>query len=153
LIMVVTLSLDEGYGLVIGASVVTGLTLGYLGSRVDAARKKYSVPLPYMYTTPEADDADTTGKKRIFNRIQRGHQNALETYPQFLAFLLLGGLKHPYIAAAAGVAWCAGRILYQQAYQTAPENRYKTGGVLHLLSFLTVTGCTVSLALSLSRFL
>jgi len=147
------LSVDETYGLVIGAGIVSSFTLTYLGSRVDAARKKYNVPVPYQYATPELEAADVTGKRVIFNRVQRGHQNALETYPQFLAFLLLGGLKHPYIAAIAGVGWSLGRVLYAHAYETGPSNRYKTGGFLHVIALLTVTIAAGSLALSIGRII
>jgi len=151
--MVYLLSIDESYGLVIGAGIVSSFTLTYLGSRVDAARKKYSVPVPYQYLTAEQEAADVTGKKVIFNRVQRGHHNALETYPQFLIFLLLGGLKHPYIAAAAGLGWSLGRVLYATAYETGPANRYKTGGFLYVIAMLTVTVATGSLALTIARII
>lgn len=42
----------------------------------------------------------------------------LENYPQFLTLLLLGGLEHPLISAAAGSVWILGRIAYARGYYT-----------------------------------
>ncbi len=40
---------------------------------------------------------------------QRAHQNALETYPQFLLFLLIGGLADPIVSACGGIVYSAGK--------------------------------------------
>lgn len=88
-------------------AILPTFTLVYLGSRVIAARKKFGVNLPTMYTT----DDKKKGARRVhahvvppsshrsccdlgpgmtccvesdFNNYQRGHQNALETASQFL---------------------------------------------------------------------
>ncbi len=65
----------------------------YLGFKVGSMRKKLGVEYPAMY----ADRSEAAGDKNklLFNCYQRGHQNALESYPQFLAFLLIGGIKYP----------------------------------------------------------
>lgn len=44
-----------------------------------------------------------------FNCVQRGHQQALETYPMFLALSIIGGIKHPICTALAGLLWIQGR--------------------------------------------
>ena len=47
---------------------------------------------------------------REFNCIQRGHQQALETYPSFLILSLFGGLRFPVTAALGGVLWNYARL-------------------------------------------
>lgn len=44
-----------------------------------------------------------------FNCVQRGHQQALETYPMFLVLSIIGGIKHPVTTALAGVLWIHAR--------------------------------------------
>jgi len=46
-----------------------------------------------------------------FNRAQRAHQNTLEQLPFVIPNLLLGGLRHPILATAAGCVWMAGRYV------------------------------------------
>jgi glutathione S-transferase len=46
--------------------------------------------------------------------IQRGHQNTLETYPEFLLVLSLGSIKYPLVASIGGVIWLLGRIVFFQ---------------------------------------
>ena len=84
-----------------------------------------------------------------FNYVQRGHQNALESYTGYLALSLLGGLKHPIPVAIGGLAWSIGRILYMEGYKSGPENRMKKGGFLFMIGGLTSLGASISLAYSL----
>jgi glutathione S-transferase len=42
----------------------------------------------------------------------------LESYPQFLFLLLLGGLEWPVVSAGAGVVFLASRVAYAQGYYT-----------------------------------
>jgi glutathione S-transferase len=46
--------------------------------------------------------------------IQRGHQNTLEVYPEFLLMLGLGSIKYPVISSIGGVIWLIGRIVFFQ---------------------------------------
>lgn len=60
---------------VIGANVVAStMTLLALGFKVGAARQECGIELPTMYAT------GTDEKSVKFNCVQRGHQQALETY-------------------------------------------------------------------------
>ena len=49
---------------------------------------------------------------RKFLGIQRGHQNTLENYPQFLLMLGLGSIQYPLVSSVGGAIWLLGRIAY-----------------------------------------
>jgi len=139
----VQLEVPSEYGYVIFGQIVAGITLQVLGGEVMKARKKYNVQYPDMYSA--------TSKE--FNNVQRGHQNALETYSTFIFFNAVGGLKHPLLAAGFAVAWSIGRYLYQQGYMEGANKRYSKGGHLHWLGLLGSMGLSISLALSLLHFI
>jgi glutathione S-transferase len=57
--------------------------------------------------------------------VQRGHQQALETFPSFMALSLVGGLRHPALTTLAGAAWIIGRMKWAEGYaEGGPEARY-----------------------------
>jgi glutathione S-transferase len=59
---------------ILGAGIAPFIGLLALGGQVMEARKKYGVDYPNLYAVPGYHkDADA------FNRVQRGHQNALES--------------------------------------------------------------------------
>ena len=74
------LSLPQDYGYVISAGVGAIFMVMWKGIRVGQARKKYGVEYPDMYSKDS----------RIFNCIQRAHQNTLENLPQFMFLLTMG---------------------------------------------------------------
>jgi hypothetical protein len=48
----------------------------------------------------------------LFLGVQRGHQNTLENYPQFLLMLGLGAIRYPLISSIGGAIWLIGRLAY-----------------------------------------
>ena len=87
-----------------------------LGERVALARKKYHVKLPAMY-------GPDTKEGNAFSRIQRGHQNFLETLPDVFVAHLICGLTRPLLTSAMCALYIAGRFAYAYGYASAPKLR------------------------------
>ncbi len=84
---------------------------------------RYNVDYPALY----ASDSNAQGKafnckfqnlfyspkmKYEFLGVQRGHQNTLENYPQFLLVLGLGSIQYPLVSSIGGAIWLLGRLAY-----------------------------------------
>ncbi|XP_027178760.1 microsomal glutathione S-transferase 3 [Coffea eugenioides] len=117
----------------------------YMSAQVGLARKKYKVPYPTLYAS-EAENKDA----KLFNCIQRGHQNSLESMTLFFALMVLGGIKHPIISAALGILYIVTRFFYFKGYSTGiPDNRLGGLGKFWLLAIFGLVFCTVSFGVSL----
>ncbi|KAF0910221.1 hypothetical protein E2562_001417 [Oryza meyeriana var. granulata] len=142
--MAVSIELTKEYGYVVLALVAYAFLNFWMSMQVGKARRKYKVFYPTMYAI-ESENKDA----KLFNCVQRGHQNSIEMMPLFFATLLVGGLQHPVIAAALGVFYAVARFFYFKGYSTGnPENRLKIGG----LNFFAIFGliiCTASFGINL----
>jgi len=95
------------------------------------ARGIYKVPAPSMDGPP------------AFLAAQRVQANTLEQMPLILPPLWLCAMfLGEYWAAAGGLAWCIGRIVYALGYYQAPAKR-EAGFVIGALACLYLTGGTV----------
>jgi glutathione S-transferase len=84
----------------------------FLATRVAVAHGKFDVKLPATTGNPD------------FERVYRVHQNTLEWMPTFLAPLWLCAIYlNDIVAAALGLVWIGGRILYFVGYREAVEKR------------------------------
>jgi glutathione S-transferase len=96
-------------------AIVTLLAVAFyffLATRVAAAHGRFGVRLPAVAGNPD------------FERIYRVHMNTLEWLPTFLVPLWLCAVYLSDIAAAAvGLVWILGRILYFAGYRRAVEKR------------------------------
>ena len=111
--------------------------------QVMAARKKYNVRYPAMYAN-EADNKDA----KLFNCVQRGHQNFLEFLPMFFVLLLVGGLQYPRIAGALGFVYIVARYFYFKGYATGdPRARYAFGGRYHPFALMGLWFCSIAFTL------
>ena len=96
------------------ALVTVMAVLVYFSSSVlvARARRKYGVPLPAI-----SGHVD-------FERVFRAQMNTLESMPVFLPLLWLSAVYvSDVFAAAAGLVWVVGRILYIWGYIAAVEKR------------------------------
>jgi glutathione S-transferase len=101
---------------------------------VGRARVTYKVAAPATTGNPD------------FERLFRIQMNTLEWLPIYLPSLWLFGF---YVsdtgAAALGLVWIAGRVLYKRGYQEAPEKRTLGFGVQALATFLLLFGALVDI--------
>jgi glutathione S-transferase len=98
----------------------------YMGLRVGLSRTKFNVPAP-------ATTGDPT-----FERMNRVHMNTLEGMPIFLPVLWLFASYHSdAIAAALGLVWIIGRIIYMVAY-TADAGKRGAGFGIQMLAVLVL---------------
>uniref|UniRef100_A0A023GEX0 Glutathione S-transferase 3, mitochondrial n=1 Tax=Amblyomma triste TaxID=251400 RepID=A0A023GEX0_AMBTT len=128
--------IPKEYGYVVLVGVGSSLVNMWLAFRVGRARKQYGVKYPAMYSDNNI----------VFNCIQRSHQNFLESYPQFLMTLFLGGFEFPKVAAIAGVVFLAGRVVYALGYSTGDPAKRMRGGFQYF-GVLTLMGLSVRLGL------
>ena len=114
------------FGLVILSNFVgSAVLLVALGMRVGAAREKYGVKLPEMYSAEKGSNGELTDNARLFNCVQRGHHQALETYPHFLILSAVSGIQYPITTSLMGVLWIVSRRAWADGYATGtPINRY-----------------------------
>jgi glutathione S-transferase len=100
--------------------------------RVGKARQTYSVKAPAISGNPD------------FERVSRVHMNTLEWMPIFLPALWLFAIYiSDAIAAALGVIWIVGRVLYMTGYAKAANKRgqgFATQGIAAIVLWLGATG-------------
>ncbi|GFY87770.1 microsomal glutathione s-transferase [Actinidia rufa] len=81
------------------------------------------VSYPVMYAL-ESENKDA----KIFNCVQRGHQNSLEMMPMFFVLMILGGIRHPLVCASLGLLYSVTRYFYFKGYSTGdPQKRLTIG--------------------------
>nr|XP_023698261.1 microsomal glutathione S-transferase 3-like [Paramormyrops kingsleyae] len=132
--------LPERFGFVVLIFVYSLVMLMYLAIKVGAARKKYDIKYPTMYSE----------KEQIFNCIQRAHQNTLEVYPQWLIFQTIAGLVYPMTASVLGVIWVTSRFSYAWGYYTGNPVK-RMNGAYGYVGFFGVVILSIAVALQLLR--
>ncbi|XP_071800801.1 glutathione S-transferase 3, mitochondrial-like [Asterias amurensis] len=125
-------TLPKEYGYVVLVGSASYVMLNYLGIKVSMARKKYEVEYPAMYSDSQP----------LFNCVQRAHQNTLETYPQFLFFLAMSGIRFPRASAACGAVWILSRLSYAHGYYTG-EPKKRMRGAYGYPAMLGLFGMTI----------
>ena len=120
-------------------AIVTLLVVAFyffLATRVAVAHGKFDVKLPATTGNPD------------FERICRVHVNTLEWMPTFLAPLWLCAIYLNDIAAAAlGLVWIGGRVLYAAGYRKAVEKRLPGFFIQSTVCFLLFIGAIAGIVL------
>jgi glutathione S-transferase len=120
-------------------AIVTLLAVAFyffLATRVAQAHGKFNVKLPA--TTGNSD----------FERISRVHMNTLEWMPTFLVPLWLCAIYLNDIAAAAlGLVWIGGRVVYFAGYRKAVEKRLPGFFIQSTACFLLFIGAIVGIVM------
>ena len=107
----------------------------FTGAAVGKARVKFGVKAPATVGHPD------------FERVFRVQMNTLEWMPIFLPSLWLFALYVSDLAAAAiGVVWIFGRILYFRGYIAAAEKRGTGFGVQALAASVLFVGALAGIA-------
>jgi glutathione S-transferase len=111
-------------------TLVALLLYFYMGLRVGRSRSTYNVVAPAVVGHP------------AFERDYRIQMNTLEWLPLFLASLWLFALAwgDDRIAAAIGVVWIIGRVLYLTGYAKAAEARGPGFGIQALATGVLLFG-------------
>ncbi|XP_074335702.1 uncharacterized protein LOC141672903 isoform X2 [Apium graveolens] len=123
------------YGYVILMVALSGILNLWMGYQVVKARIK-------LYAS-ESDNKDA----KLFNCIQRGHQNTLEWMPLFLTLMAMGGIKHPIISAVFGLVYVVARYFYFTGYSTGHPQKRLTIGVYNYIALAGLLLCTISCGL------
>ncbi|GMI69010.1 hypothetical protein like AT1G65820 [Hibiscus trionum] len=138
--------LGNAFGYVVITVVLYCILNLWMAFQVGKARKRYKVFYPTLYAL-ESENKDA----KLFNCVQRGHQNSLEMMPMFFVLLILGGIGHPSVSAALGLFYSVTRYFYFTGYATGePMNRLSIGrfGFLALFGLMF---CSISSGINLLR--
>lgn len=108
--------LPKGFSLVIIVNVViSAIIMVYLGLIVAGARttskakaaKDGDKDAEERYSYPKLYAEGFSVHAKQFNCVQRGHQQALETYTAYVALSLVGGIRFPVTTTLAGETYNA----------------------------------------------
>lgn len=126
----------RGYGAVLLVNVAaSSIVLQILGGKVGAARKRFKekalkngdADAEERFSYPKLYAEGFSKEAKDFNCVQRGHQQALETYSQFVFLSLIAGLKYPVVSTVAGIIWIVARFKWAEGYATGqPDKRYES---------------------------
>ncbi len=106
--------------------------------KVGGARVKYNTPAPATDGPPE------------FQRIFRVQMNTVEQLVWFLPSLWLFAVAWgDPIAAAIGVFWPIGRLVFARGYYVAPEKRSAGFGISFLSAAILLLGAIVGVVMAL----
>ena len=122
----------ESHALVAVVSLLAVLVPFWMGLRVALARRACGIAAPAMTGDP------------VLERSIRAHYNTLEWLPIFLTGLWLFAIYgNDRIAAALGVVWIFGRVIYQLGYVAEPRKRFPGFLLQALATAILVVGALV----------
>jgi len=152
--------LPKAFGYVVAVNLISsGFLLVYLGTKVGGARNNFKEKAlkdgdkdaEARYSYPKMQAEGFSEHAKLFNCVQRGHQQALETYTQFIVLSVVGGLTFPISTTISGVLWFYSRIKWAEGYSTGePSKRYQSWVAFGIWSSLLLgAACSIGTAVKL----
>lgn len=136
--------LTKEYGYVVLVLVFHCIFNLWMAFQVGKARKKYKVYYPILYAS-ESENKDA----KVFNCVQRGHQNSLEMMPMFFILMIMGGMRHPCISAGLGIIYTVTRYFYFSGYSSGDPKKRLSVGKYGFLALFGLMICSISFAVNL----
>ncbi|KAI0756369.1 Alpha/Beta hydrolase protein [Daedaleopsis nitida] len=115
--------LTKEFAYPVTAAVSTFYLLFWQAMKVSYVRHQAKITYPQLYA--ERAEAEASLAARVFNCMQRAHQNTLEQIPVILSGTLIGGMTYPIAAAALCGTWVFTRVLYTIGYSTGDPEKFK----------------------------
>jgi hypothetical protein len=129
----------QSHNLVVIVSVLALLLYLVMAFRVGAARTRFGVDAPATTGHPE------------FERHFRVHANTTEGLLLFLPGLWMFAVYWPdLIAAAIGLVWIVGRIIYMVSYVRDPKTRSAGFGIQALSGLALLIGAVIGAGISIA---
>jgi glutathione S-transferase len=117
-----TLYVPTGFSYVAASLLSLTTVLQWQAIAVGGARKKARIAYPQAYA--DKAEQESSNEAKVFNCMQRAHQNTLENVPVIVLMTLISGFRYPIAAAAACGLWTVTRIMYTLRYGTGePKKR------------------------------
>ncbi|VFQ81689.1 unnamed protein product [Cuscuta campestris] len=141
-------ALPKEYGYVAIVLALYSALNSWMTFQVGKARAKYNVRYPAMYASEE----DGNEKGKIFNCVQRAHQNSVENMSVFFMLMMVGGIRHPLVCALLGALYTVARYVYFVRYSSGvPEKRRAPWYFIVLVTFglmISTISCGVNLIIT-----
>lgn len=133
-----TLYVPAGFSYVAASLLSLTTVLQWQTISVGKARGKARIPYPQAYA--DKAEQESSNEAKVFNCMQRSHQNTLENVPVVVLTTLISGFSYPIPAAVACGLWTVTRIMYTLRYGTGePKKR----ALPVRLSFFIQTGLSI----------
>ncbi|KAI9428905.1 hypothetical protein H4582DRAFT_837378 [Lactarius indigo] len=106
------------------------------------AREKAGIKYPQLYA--EKAEQEASEDARIFNCVQRAHQNTLENVPPMVLSTLVSAIRYPTLAAVGCGIWSFARIFYTIGYSTGePSERSRGFSSLYVQLLMSILAAKV----------
>jgi glutathione S-transferase len=144
-----SVQIPDDFGYVILVFTLSVFVNFWHGMRVGLYRRVAKVDYPATYQLTFENGKINQDNK--FNCYQRSHQNFSENYASVMIGMILGGLKHPVVAAVGGLVWLVGRVVYALGYQTG-NPKLRARGFFGYFGLLAILITMISAGISMIPF-
>ncbi|KAI0697570.1 membrane-associated proteins in eicosanoid and glutathione metabolism [Cytidiella melzeri] len=114
------ITIPQEYLYPLAGTLSTFYVLFYQMNSVGRARRAAGIKYPQLYA--EKAEAESSINAKVFNCVQRAHQNTLENLPTVIFSTLIAGLVYPTFAGSLCATWSVARLLYTIGYSSGDPN-------------------------------